>query len=66
MIGKIVAVSKSLADAIELLAAVAKFVAGQIQHEGRPALIAFGQFESLVKIGFFNAFDNGGKVDSRS
>jgi hypothetical protein len=50
-------------DTIELLAAVAEFVASQIQHQGRPALIALGQFEGLVKIGFFNSFDKGGKVD---
>jgi len=58
------AVNKFLTDTIELLAAVAEFVAGQVQQQGGPALIAVGQLKGLVKIGFFNGLDDGGKVDT--
>ena len=52
------AVKQALRGAFELLAAVAEFVAGQVEQQGGFALVAIGQFKGVFKIGFFNVFDD--------
>ena len=53
-----------LKEVFKLLAAVTEFIARQVEQQCGLALIAVGHFESVFKIGFFDIFDDGGKIDS--